>query len=399
MDGVRTPVTATELSSPAPAGPTTSDRRPVRGGPAWWAVRISLVPWLVARVVVGAALAVAHRLATGGHLSSAAASRVHQGLLGWDAGWYESIARQGYWGAGHASLRFFPLFPLLARGLSVLPGLGVGSAVVVVANVSALAGTAVLVGLVRHETGDERLAGRAAWLICLAPAAFTFVMGYAEGTLLVLSVGTLLALRSRHWWWAALAGAAAGLTRPLGALLLVPALIEGLRGLRSADRGQRLGRAAAVVAPVLGTGAFLGFVGWRYGDALTPLRLQEEGGHHGRLSDPFVTLAHDASFLVHGHHLGEALHLPWVLLALFLLVVSFRSWPASYGAFAAAVLAVALTGSNLDSFERYALSAFPLVLAGATLTSGKTLLRVVLVLSAAGLAAYAFLAFTNRYVP
>jgi hypothetical protein len=140
-------------------------------------------------------------------------------------------------------------------------------------------------------------------------------------------------------------------------------------------------------------------VGWRYGNALAPIRLQVEGGHHGHLVDPLVTLAHDASFLAHGHHLGEGLHLPWVLLALGLLVVSFRSWPASYGAFAAAVMVVALTGSNLDSFERYALSAFPLVLAGASLTSGERVLRVVLVLSAAGLVGYALLAFANLYVP
>ena len=55
--------------------------------------------------------------------------------------------------------------------------------------------------------------------------------------------------------------------------------------------------------------------------------------------------------------------------------------------------------SNLDGFERYALSAFPLVLAGAGLTSGAASERVVLALAAAGLAIYAVLAFTNLYVP
>lgn len=88
-----------------------------------------------------------------------------------------------------------------------------------------------------------------------------------------------------------------------------------------------------------------------------------------------------------------------MLLAVGLVVVTLRSWPAAYGAFAAAVLAAALTGSNLDSFERYALSAFPLVVAGATLTSSERVLRVVLVSSAVGLVGYALLAFTNLYVP
>jgi hypothetical protein len=412
MDGVEVPVESTDVAPPVsgpaprpvatradPDGQTGSRMRSSRRATVVWALKVSIVPWVAARLVVGAALAIAHQVASTDHVSAAAAARVHSGLLGWDAGWYESIARLGYAGAGHASLRFFPFFPLLVRGLSEVPGIGVGASAVVVANACALAGTAVLVALVRYETGDEDRAGRAAWLICLAPAAFTFVMGYAEGTLLVLAAGTLFALRTRRWWWAVPLGLAAGLTRPIGALLLFAAAVEAWRGLRSSPAGERLARAAAVAAPVVGSGAFLGWVGWRYGDALAPLRLQEEGGHHGHLVDPLVTLAQDASFLAHGHHLGEGLHLPWVLLALVLLVVSFRSWPASYGVFAAAVLVVALTGSNLDSFERYALSAFPLVLAGVTLTGSEKVLRVVLVLSAAGLVGYALLAFTNLYVP
>ena len=286
MDGTQTPVATADIApatpGPSPAAAEAGADRP-RAGPessrraaVWWSLRVSVVPWAVARVVVGVALAVARQLASGDHVSPAAAARIHEGLLGWDAGWYESIARQGYAGAGHASLRFFPLLPLLARGLSVLPGVGAGAAVVAVANACALAGTAVLAALVRHETGDDRMAGRAAWLVCLAPAAFTFVMGYAEGTLLVLAAGMFLALRTRHWWWAAVLGVAAGLTRPVGALLLVPAAIEAWRGLRSAGRGERVGRLAAMAAPAVGTGAFLGWVGWRYGDALTPLRLQVE---------------------------------------------------------------------------------------------------------------------------
>jgi len=410
MDEVELPAAAAAAPTEAPPAPAPrSGRRPA----AAWALRVSVVPWTVARVAVVLALAVAHELVTHHHLTGAAATRVHQGLLGWDAGWYQSIAGHGYGGAGHSSLRFFPLFPVLARALSVLPGISVGAAVVIVANVSALLGTAVLVGLARFEIGDEALARRAGWLISLAPAAFTFVMGYAEGTLLLLAAGTLFALRSRHWATAALLGLAAGLTRPLGALLVVPAAVEawrdwrgsaGIDGGAGGGAGRRGGRAvalrgAAVVGPVAGTAAFLGWVGWRYGGWLTPLRLQQEAGHHGRLVDPLVTLAHDGSYLVHGQHLGEALHLPWVLVALALLVVTFRTWPASYGWFAAAVLVVALSGSNLDSFERYALSGFPLVLAGARLTASRRVEQLVLVASGSIMFGYALLAFANRYVP
>jgi hypothetical protein len=364
-----------------------------------WALRTAIVPWVTARVVVGGALVFAHELVTQAHPTASVAARVHQGLLGWDAGWYESIARHGYAGAGHASLRFFPLVPLLTRALASVPGIDVGPALVVVANLSALVGVALLAVLVRRETGDTALARRAAWLVCLVPPAFTLVMGYAEGTLLALTVGTMLALRARAWWWAAALGLAAGATRPIGMLLVVPAALEALRGARDAPRARWVARGAAVAGPVAGLAGFLGWVGWRYGDVWAPLRVQQQGAHRGSMADPVRTLAHDASLLAHGHHLGSALHLPWALLALSLLIVSLRRWPIAYGAFAAAVLVVALTASNLDGFERYALSAFPLALAGASVTSGARVERAVLTLAAAGLATYALLAFTNLYVP
>lgn len=378
------------LAARAPSGRRASVR---------WAVSTAFWPWVVSRALVIGTLAIAHEIAQGAHVSAAARARVNEGLLGWDAGWYESIARHGYAGAGHDSLRFFPLVPLLARALSVLPGLGVGAALVVVANVSALAGVALLAALARHESGDAVIGQRAAWLVCIAPPAFTMVMGYAEATLLVLTVGTFLALRARHWWWAAALGAAAGLCRPIGVLLVVPAVVEGLRRWRAASGAERARRTVAAAGPAVGFGAFLGWVGWRYGDALAPLKIQEQPIHRGPVADPFSTLAHDASLLLHGQHLGSALHLPWVLFALFLLAVSFWRWPSSYGAFAAAVLVVALTTANLDGFERYALSAFPLVLAGATMVRAERVERIVLVLAGAGLVGYALLAFLNLYVP
>ena len=52
---------------------------------------------------------------------------------------------------------------------------------------------------------------------------------------------------------------------------------------------------------------------------------------------------------------------------LLLVVVAFRRLPPAYGPFASSMVVVALAGESLGSFERYALSAFPLVMAGAFL--------------------------------
>jgi hypothetical protein len=364
-----------------------------------WALRVALVPWALARAVVLGALALSHQLADGLGATAPVAARVRQGLLGWDAGWYEAIARHGYAGAGHQSLRFFPLVPLLARLVSFVPGVGAGAALVVVANVSALAAAAALAALVRRETGDERWAVRSAWLTCLVPAAFTWVMGYAEATYVLLAVGTFLALRSGRWWHAAAWGFLAGLARPLGLLLVLPAAVEGWRGWAGASGRARVGRVAAVAGAPLGAGAFLAWVGWRYGDALAPLRVQTDPSHRGGFTDPLATMARDLRHLVHGEHLGQALHLPWALLAVALVVVAFRLLPASYGLFAAAVVAVCLTAPNLDGLERYAASAFPLTVAGAGLLRDGRVERAVYVLAAAGLAGYSIMAFTNLYTP
>ncbi len=148
----------------------------------------------------------------------------------------------------------------------------------------------------------------------------------------------------------------------------------------------------------MGVFAFLAWAQHEVGDWWAPLRVQLQNSHHGGLSDPASTLYHDAMGLVH-HHVGTALHVPWVLLALAMLVVCWRRLPASYTLFAAAVLATAVAGSNLDSFERYALSAFPLSVAAALLLSETQVERVVLALLSAGLVGYALLAFLNISVP
>jgi hypothetical protein len=385
----------TGLARPLPAG------RVLVG--AGRALRVVALPYVLARAVVLAALGVAHLYVHHSHPSGSVVFRVHQGLLAWDAGFYESIARYGYAPFGHQALRFFPLFPLSARLLAVVPGISDGVAVVLIANVGALVGTALLVVLVRRETGDGGLARRSAWLLSLAPPAFTFVLGYAEGMLLVFTVGCFVCLRplagrAPSWWGAAVLAYGAALTRPLGVLLFFPVVVEALRRWRAAGGGERALMLLAAAAPAAGLATFLGWSAAVYGDFWLPLRVQTSAGHHGGLSDPVTTLVHDADGVFH-HHLGTALHVPWVLLVLVLLVVVWRRLPAAYGAFATAVVLVAVTGTNLDSFERYALSAFPLVIVGAMGLASRRVERAVLSLSGLGMFAYALAAFVNRLVP
>ena len=399
-------------------------------------------PYVVARVVVLGALGLAHFVVDRTHPAApAVAARVHTGLLGWDAGWYETIAREGYGPLGSQALRFFPAVPLLTHALAWVPGLGDGPALLLVANAAALVATAMLYVLARRETGDAAVARRAVWVLSLLPAAFVLVMGYAESVLLVFALGCFLALRPApgahehgplpaesaaaspaespaqspagpethhrvparseprpHFAAAAALAFAAALTRPIGVLLFLAVVPELVRWWPRLGRSERIAGLGAVLAPFVGLLAFAAWAEHTVHDWWAPLRVQLQSSHHGGLSDPFATLFDDAKGVLH-HHVGTALHVPWVLLALAMLIVCWRRLPAPYTLFAAAVLAVAVSGSNLDSFERYALSAFPLSLAAALLLAEAQVERVVLTLLAAGLAGYALLAFLNISVP
>ena len=373
---------------------------PARGG-AVDTLRAVAVPVLVGRALVLGALALARYLADHTHPAASVVLRVHEGLLGWDAGWYRDIAAGGYASLPREGLRFFPALPLVTRALHGVTGLSYGACLIGVVNVAAVVASALLYRLVVVEGGRPELARRAVWVLALAPSAFVLVMGYAESVLLVLSLGAFLGLRRQRWWLAAGCGFLAGLTRPIGFLLIVPALVEATREWRARTPihlAGWVGRTAAVLAPAAGCATFLGWVASRFGDFWLPVRIQESGQLRGRFADPVTTAVHDARDLFHAH-IGTGLHVPWLVVIVVLLFVAFRRWPASYGLYAAAVVGLAVSSSNFDSLERYGLSAFPLVIAAATLLTSEAVERAVWSILGGLLVSYSLLAFMNALVP
>jgi hypothetical protein len=370
---------------------------------SWGVVRgdvIAALPaWVVARLVVLASLGLAHLLARWFDVGPRRLSRLHEGLLAWDADWYLRIAHDGYGGLPERALRFFPLLPVLARGLSVVFLGHIGPALLVLANVPALALGALIHRLTLDETGDARAAVRAAWLIALVPPAFVLVLGYTEPIALCMAVAGFLALRRRRWWWAAVAFFVAGLTRPVGVILAVPAAVEALRGWRGASTRERIERLAPVAAPGAGSAVYLGYVWVRFGDPLLPLSVQSIPGLRGSFALPVVTFWKAVAALFTGGDLRNLFHVPWIVVLTALVVVTFRRWPLSFAAFAAVTVVLAASAEFWGSFERYGFGAFPVVLALASITERRWQERAVIVVSGTLMACYATAAFLNSYVP
>jgi hypothetical protein len=194
-------------------------------------------------------------------------------LAHWDAVWYLSIAGEGYDGADSPRHAFFPLYPLLARGVAELGGGGAAAILLAAYAVSLAAFFAALVLL--HRLTALELGRRAAWptllLLCVFPASLYFGAPYSESLFLLCSVGAFYAARTGSWAWAGVAAAGASATRSAGVLLLLP-----LAFLYVQQSGRKLRPDVLwlALAPA-GLVTYAVYLGVAYGDPLSFAHVQE----------------------------------------------------------------------------------------------------------------------------
>lgn len=352
------------------------------------ALRIATAAWLEARLYVAAGFVVTAALVD--RLRPAPAfTPFEDGLLAWDGTWYRLIADHGYAGADDPAVRFFPLYPLLGRWLGHLVG-GSDVALVLIANLAALVAGALVYRLALDELGDRGRARRAVRLLALFPPAFVLVLAYSEALYLALALGVAVAARRRRWATTAVCGYLAGLTRPVGSLLAVLVLAGGAWRERS---WRALGAAAA---PVAGTATFLAWSGVALGDWTAPLDRQRE--LRGDVTEPVSRWVRALVHAVDGDE-GELFHLVAVVILVVLAVVAVRRLSPGLAAYGALSTLVIVSADNLNSMERYALSAFPLVLAAAVVSVDRRLEHWLPTASAVGLVTLTVLALHGVYVP
>lgn len=196
--------------------PEWSDRPSL---PYFWAVSI----FLCSRLVVTLALQFSQKympVDPGAWL--AGPSWYHQ-LLQWDSQWYFMIATEGYRYNGDPTVSqnivFYPLYPLLARGLGQISGLTPPDALLVVANIAGLLAIILLFKLVREEF-DDRLALATIALLSFFPSSVLLSAGYTEPLELLLIVLFFLTLKRKHYLSAALLAGLAVADRSTGIVLL-----------------------------------------------------------------------------------------------------------------------------------------------------------------------------------
>ena len=157
---------------------------------------------------------------------SAGPSWYHQ-LLQWDSEWYFKIATEGYRYNGDPTIQqnvvFYPLYPMLARGLTAISGLTAADALLLVANLGGLLAIVALFKLVREEFGDQ-IALTTIALFSFFPTAVLLSAGYTEPLALLLIVLFFLVLKQKFYLSAALLAGLAVADRSTG-IVLLPVLL------------------------------------------------------------------------------------------------------------------------------------------------------------------------------
>lgn len=196
-----------------------------------------------------------------------------------DALWYVNVSENGYAGAedsgGKLGVAFLPALPVCMMAAKAI-GLNPFWAALVLVNLAAAAGSAVLARLAARLTSDYNTGLRTFALISAYPSSFFLSAPYNEAFGLLFGALALSA-------WQARRPVAAGAWAALGSLARMTGVTPGVAAMGAWLFNDRT-RAGLVRALILAFGSFLGLaLFWGYlqhevGDAFAGLRVQEKWG-------------------------------------------------------------------------------------------------------------------------
>ncbi|MAT37479.1 MAG: hypothetical protein CL420_05545 [Acidimicrobiaceae bacterium] len=346
--------------------------------------------WLTSRAIVLITMWLTHTFATDHYREFTS-----QGFRLWDAGWYQQIITVGYEQVGQESFRFFPGFVLIGRLVTQFLGGNEVWASLLVANVFSLITFLLLYQLIVSEGGSARRAKRTVWVFSVFPASFVLIWGYAESMFLTFTLLFFLSLRKQNWKVAAIFACMAGLTRPTGALLFFAAISASGFSLWRGNLKERAEQLLACLGGPLGVAIFLLWSNSRTSENWLPFTVQRE--FRGGFIDPFRRVWSGFSEILNLE--ADAFHVLVALFFLVLLVVIWKRLPRQYFWYSFVTFVVSVSAENLNSLERYLMTAFPFVMALVILSEGKRSEKLIYPISALGLTGLTAISFLGIYVP
>lgn len=216
----------------------------------------------------------------------------------YDTIWYLDVARNGYVVRGpleavQSNVAFFPLYPLLVRGLhELVPAAWQGTAALylcalAISNAAAVVALGLLFVLVRDVWADRELARKTVLYTLLFPSGFFLSCAYSESLFLLLSVGAFLAAHRGRWWSAGVCAGLAAATRATG-IFLAPALAWTYLAQRGFSLRRVRADVAALALPIIALALHAANVARVSGDWLGMFHVQ--AAWHRHFAWPWRTL-------------------------------------------------------------------------------------------------------------
>lgn len=279
-------------------------------------------------------------------------------FLSWDANLYFQLITNGYleFPADRGTFAFFPAFPMTARAVAALPGIGALEAGLVVGALGGFFAAVAIWGLCRELLGQDT-ADRAVALFAFFPGSFVLSMLYSETVMLALAAACLWALVRHQWLLAGVLAALATASRP-NAIALIAACAWAAGAAIVSRREWR-----ALVAPALAPLGILGFFGllWvRTGDPLTWFTVQRELWKE-RVT-PLALVDDVRAFIAAPFENTNTTVVVFgaVICAVGLVLLVRSDLPAVLTVYSAVVIALAASSETLGPRPRFVLTAFPL---------------------------------------
>lgn len=356
-----------------------------------------LVGWLSQIVLPNPNYPAQEAIARGWHFSQ---SRLLDMWARWDAGWYLSIIRAGYFIDGdiqtsQSNIAFFPLYPYLVKLFVLLlpERLRTTERILIIAllisNLLLIAALILLHKLITNFS-DRALAQRTILYILLFPTGFFLFCFYTESAFLLLSVAAFCAASKKSWGWACLCGSLLSLTRPLGVLISIPLFLVYLESVEWKPLKIQKNILWFLLIP-LGLLSFLLYAHHLTGDYLAPVHAQK--AWQKSFAMPWTTLFRPFGGSLPVTRVEQLLTVIFIVLS----ILSIFKLPSiSYAVYSLLLILPPLTSGTLISTSRYYVVIFPVFICMAML-GRRAVLDHLFKLIFFGLQILFFIAWTRFY--
>lgn len=302
----------------------------------------------------------------------------------WDGRWYMGLAKNGYTfnPAGLSNVAFLPLYPALLRGLNLVTHSYALAGFII--NFFSLVAAAFFLQSLAAKENISPSGGRAAVrYLLLYPTTIFFAAVYTEALFVALALACFYLCKTNKFWWAALVGFLAALTRVPGVFLVFPFLYY-LYQARAP-----LKKYVAMFAFPAGTLIYLGLQKYFTGDALAFLTAQKNWGRVVGHFNP-----DHLYWLTRAGVANSIMDIAWGVALLAAIIFIYKKLDLGYALYAAAMILVPLSTGSLLSIGRFGMIVFPIALA---LVKTKPGWQMTYTIAAAVLATFYTIQFVNGY--